>query len=135
MFTLTAIAPFYAALTGLLLVFLSWRVVTLRHKYQSERMNEEAHSVLTAATRAQAHLLEYAPIALLLLLLAELQGTSAIVLHALGATFVIARIIHLRGINDPSGKSRARRLGTRLTWLQIIAASLVCLLSCFGLFI
>lgn len=129
-FGLTLITPAYAGIMALMLVYLSWRVVSLRKKYET-KMGDEGHSELTAAVRAHGNLLEYLPTALLLLLLLEFLSFSSWVIHALGLLLVGARIIHLKGINAPSGKSLNRRLGTRLTWAQMTIASLLCLLGAF----
>ena len=117
------ITPLYAAFFGILLVILSWRIQKLRLKTQP-RMNEETHSEMTAATRAQSHLIEYTPMALLLMLMAEFQETSPFLLHALGLTLVAARLLHLKGLKDPSGKSPLRKTGTRLTWLVLVIGSI-----------
>lgn len=127
-----SVTPLYAAFFGMLLVALSWRIQLLR-KTQNGRMNENGHSQMTAATRAYDHLLEYTPMALLLMLLLEIEGTSAPVLHALGLTLVAARLLHLKGIKAPTGQSPLRTFATRLTWAQIVAASLLCVAQAFGL--
>lgn len=128
---MVAITPLYGAFFGLLLVFLSWRIVQLRNKFQV-KMGDGGHNELTAATRAQGNLIEYLPTALILMLMLEFLDFSGWVVHGLGILFVVARLMHLKGINDPSGKSFGRKLGTRLTWAQIIVASLLCLAGTLG---
>lgn len=126
------ITPLYAALLGLLLVYLSHRVVSLRNKFQI-RMGDGGHAELTAAVRSQDGLIEYLPTALLILLMVELLGFSPIVVHLLGVWLVAARLLHLKGQREPSGASRLRRLGTRLTWGQMTAACLLGLAGFFGM--
>ncbi len=128
-----AVTPLYAAVLALVLVVLQWRVVSLRDKYQSTRMQEDGHSEMAAATRAVAHMVEYTPIALLLMLMAETQGTSPFIMHALGLTLIAARLLHLKGLRDPSGKSPLRRLATRIIWANIIVASALCAASSFDI--
>lgn len=128
-----AVTPLYAALCALLLVILQWRVASLRDKYQNTRMQEDGHTAMTAATRAVAHTIEYTPTALLLMLIAETQGTSPLLMQALGILLIAGRVIHLKGLGDPSGKSPLRRLGTRVIWLQIILASALCAASSFDI--
>jgi uncharacterized membrane protein YecN with MAPEG domain len=128
---MTSITTIYAGFFGFLLVYLSWRVVNLRNKHQI-KFGDGGHTELTAAVRAQGNLVEYLPTALLLMFVLEFLGTHPMVIHALGATLVIARVMHLKGMNEPSGKSISRKLGTRLTWVQILVASSLCFLSAFG---
>ncbi len=49
------------------------------------------------AARVQANFSEYVPIALILLLLAEIQGGSPLVLHAIGLALVVGRAAHAFG--------------------------------------
>ncbi len=128
-----AVTPLYAAFFALVLVALQWRVVALRDKYQSTRMQEDGHSEMAAITRAVAHMVEYTPIALLLMLIAETQGTSPVIMHALGVTLIAGRVLHLKGLRDPSGKSPLRRLATRIIWANIVVASLLCAASSFDI--
>lgn len=126
-----AVTPLYAAFFAFLLVALQWRVSALRDAYQNTRMQEEGHSAMAAATRAVAHAVEYTPLALLLMLIVETQGTSPVIMHALGLLLVAGRLLHLKGLRDPSGKSPSRRLGTRITWAQIVLAGILCAASSF----
>jgi uncharacterized membrane protein YecN with MAPEG domain len=127
-----SITPLYAGFFGILLVALSWRITAIRNKYQS-RMTEEGHTEMTAATRAQGHMVEYMPTGILLMLIAEFQDFSPALLHALGILLIIARLLHLKGLKDPSGQSIARKAGTRLTWLHMVIASAMCIAGSFGI--
>ncbi len=129
---LAFITPFYAAFFGIMMVVLSWRVTKLRHKYSGHKVSETGHNELTAAVRAQDNFVEYLPLALLLMLMMENVGTSPYMLHLLGMLLVGARMLHLHGLNEPSGNGPGRRLGTRLTWAQIAISSLLCALGAFG---
>jgi uncharacterized membrane protein YecN with MAPEG domain len=126
------VTPIYAALFGFILVVLQWRITNLRGKFQTARMQEEGHSDMAAATRAVGNLVEYIPLALILMALAEAQETAYALLHLLGVTLLAARVIHLKGLKDPSGKSPWRKLGTRLTWTAIAVNGVICLAASFG---
>lgn len=125
------ITPLYAGLFGIILVYLSWRIVHLRNKYQI-KMGDGGHSALIAATRAQGNLVEYLPTSLVLMLMLEFLATSAWILHGLGIWLLLARLLHLKGIKDPSGTSIHRKIGTRLTWAQIVVAALLCIIGSLG---
>ena len=126
------ITPLYAALLALFQVYLSWRVVSLRNKYQI-RMGDGGHTELTGVVRVHGNLIEYLPTTLILLFLLEVQGFSAPVIHALGVLLLFARLLHLKGIHDPAGASSSRKIGTRLTWVQMTIAALLCLCGYIGL--
>ena len=128
---MTFVTPFYAGLVTLLFIYLSWRVVHLRNKYQI-KMGDGGHTELTAAVRAQSNLVEYLPTSLLLMMMLEFLGSSAGLIHALGVTLLFARLLHLKGVKDPSGTSKHRKIGTRLTWVQMGVASLLCIVGVFG---
>ncbi len=118
--------PIYAAALALLLIYLSWRVVNLRNKYQIKR-GDGGHEELMGTVRAHENLIEYLPTALLLMLMIEMLGFSAWIIHVLGVLLLIARLLHLKGIHEPSGASKNRRIGTRLTWLQMTLSAGLCI--------
>jgi uncharacterized membrane protein YecN with MAPEG domain len=126
------ITPVYAGFFGIMLVMLSWRVVKLRRKYDSSKMKESGHNELTAAVRAQGNLIEYLPISLLLMWMLETMQFSGWIVHGLGILLVVARLMHVHGLNEPSGNGAGRKLGTRLTWLQIVIGSLLSFAGAFG---
>lgn len=114
----------YAGMLGLLLVLLSFNVmqnwvrVTGKGK-QTDRDMSRAEGILSS-------FVEYVPMALILLTLIELKGTPVIILHVLGATLVIARVMHAYGSNDIAGAGLLRFLGAQLTFLVLTVTSLAC---------
>ena len=120
------ITPLYAGFFGIMLVLLSWRVTILRRKYEGHhKMNEGGHNEMTAAVRAQSNIVEYLPFALLLMWMLETMHFSPRIIHGLGMLLVVARLMHLHGLNEPGGNGLTRKLGTRLTWLHIVVCSLM----------
>ena len=118
--TITAL---YASLAGLLLLFLSFRVVRWRRKL-SVGLGDGGQESLLRAQRAQANFTEYVPIALILLAVAESQVLTGWLLHTAGAILVLARLLHAWGLSQSSGRSFGRYWGTLLTWVVILALSL-----------
>ena len=55
--------------------------------------------VYCVAQRAQANFIEYVPIALLLLAVAESQGLTGWLLHTSGVILVLARLLHAWGLS------------------------------------
>ncbi|MCZ6516161.1 MAG: MAPEG family protein [Gammaproteobacteria bacterium] len=118
--TITAL---YASLAGLLLLFLSFRVVRWRRKL-SVGLGDGGQESLLRAQRAQANFTEYVPIALILLAAAESQGLAGWLLQTAGAILMLARLLHAWGLSQSSGRSFGRYWGTLLTWVVILALSL-----------
>jgi len=131
---ITFITPIYAGFFGIMLVVLSRRVVKLRLKHEGNKMREMGHNELTAAVRAQGNFVEYLPLALLLMWMLETMQFSPWLVHGLGVFLILARLMHLHGLKEPSGAGLGRRVGTRLTWLHITACSLLGFAGAFGFF-
>ena len=121
----------YAALLGLILVYLSYRVVSYRVKYKVG-IGDGGNTKLARAIRVQGNFVEYVPIALLLILFVEIAGFSAWVVHVLGVTLLGGRVWHAQGLGATSGTSQGRFIGTFLSWFTIGAAAILCLLALFG---
>ncbi len=117
------ILPIYAALCGILLFMLSARVVRLRGKYKVG-IGDGGNPELNRAIRVQANFVEYVPLMLILLLLLELAGTPANILHGLGVALVICRIAHAYGYSRSNAASAGRAIGASGTFLILLGSSL-----------
>jgi len=126
------ITPIYAGFFGIMLVMLSWRTTKLRSKYEHHKMHQTGHNEMTAAIRARDNIVEYVPLALLLMWMLETMQFSSLVIHALGILLIAARLLHLHGLNEPSGEGFGRKLGTRLTWIHIIICAALGFAGAFG---
>lgn len=122
------ITLFYGSLLGCLLLALSGRVIYLRRRH-SVGIGAGEHRDLEKAIRAHANLIEYVPLALILIALLELSGTPARLVHGLGAALVASRLLHAWGLSRHSGRSIGRLLGTAGTVLVILTASVLGLLT------
>jgi hypothetical protein len=45
---------------------------------------------------------------------------------------IIARMLHLHGLTEPSGNGFGRKLGTRLTWLHLSICAALAFAGAFG---
>lgn len=122
------ITPLYAGLIGLLYIALAYNVSRLRVGLKIA-IGDGGNHQLSRAIRAHANLTENAPIALILLTGIELQEFSVVVLHVLGTTLVIGRLLHAYGLSRSAGTSFGRAAGILLTWLMILASSLLAIVS------
>ncbi|MEI8257152.1 MAG: MAPEG family protein [Deltaproteobacteria bacterium] len=73
---------------------------------------------LLIAARRHANNAEYLPLALLLILIAELGGGHATMLYVLGGMLTVGRLVHPFGLSDKPSSPRV--IGALLTWLSII---------------
>ncbi|MCE9686020.1 MAPEG family protein [Shewanella sp. AS16] len=114
------VSGLYAGLTGLLFLVLAYRVVRLRRKLKIG-LGSADNAALELAIRVHANLLENAPMALLLLMLAEANGLSQHYLHTLGSLWLVARLLHVIGLNlGRGGYHFGRFWGVLLTWTVIL---------------
>lgn len=113
----------YAALATLLVLFLSGRVSWLRNK-RKVKLGDGGLDDLARAIRAQANAVEYLPLALLLLLLLDLDQARTAWLHGLGVALVAGRVLHAWGLSRSAGRSPGRALGMLLTWGAMLAMAL-----------
>jgi uncharacterized membrane protein YecN with MAPEG domain len=106
------ITSVYASLAALLIVRLSLAVIKLRRKNRVS-VGDGGNEQLQLAIRTHANAVEYIPITLLLLLMLELNGAPAILIHVLGVTLLIGRILHAMGLPEKDFKKRV--LGMQIT--------------------
>jgi uncharacterized protein len=125
------VTALYAGLTGLLLLFLSWRVTQFRRS-EKVGLGDGGNSALQRAIRVQANFVEYAPTILVLILVLEINGTSPAKIHALGIALLAARLLHALGLAKSAGYSFGRFYGTALTWVVLLLAALLAIASFFG---
>ena len=118
----------YASILGLLLIALSLGVIRERLQHRVS-LGDGGVAELQRAGRRHGNFIEYVPFALLLVALVELNGTSAWVVHALGATLVVGRVLHPLGLEAEFGVRVPRVLGTVATLGVIAAASVVGILG------
>lgn len=125
------VTAIYAALLAALFVSLSLRVIGARRRHQAAL--GAPHRELERAVRAHGNFAEYAPLALLLLGLAESLGLAPLALHALGLALLAGRALHAWGISREPEVLRFRVVGMALTFTVIgVAAALLLGLSLLG---
>lgn len=90
-----------------------------------DRLGDGGNDALHLANRVHGNLLENAPIALLLLVLAEANGMAGVWLHLLGTIWLVARLLHAIGLTQGKGGYHPGRfLGTLFTWISILVLAL-----------
>ncbi len=118
-----SITPLYAALLALVFLVLSFRVIFVR---RGERISlgDGENPALRARVRVHANFAEYTPLALLLMLMAELLGGGAILVHGLGLMVLIGRVAHAWGVSAHPQIMILRQVGMVLTFLALLIGAL-----------
>jgi len=122
------ITALYASLSALLIVRLSLSVIKLRRKNRVS-VGDGGNEALQLAIRAHSNAVEYIPIALMLLLMLELNGAPKLLVHILGITLLIGRVVHAMGL--PAKDLRRRVLGMQITIYLLIGLAIANILFLF----
>ncbi|WP_104017531.1 MAPEG family protein [Roseovarius nitratireducens] len=120
------VTPLYAGLLGLLFVILSIRVITTRFAARVT-LGDGGDKMLAKRIRVHGNFAEYAPMGLILLALAELQGAPLWVVHLLGVMLLAGRVIHAIGLGRTPQIMLLRRAGMILTFAMIAISALASL--------
>ncbi|MDE3271457.1 MAPEG family protein [Pseudoalteromonas sp. G4] len=120
-----SIIPFYAALLGLLYVYLSVATVSRRKKVLVA-LGDGGDKLLQKKMRAHGNFQEYVPIAIILIGCFEYLGAFSWLIHILGMCLFTGRVLHAFGVSMAHEKLVFRVSGMGLTFLSI-------LISCFGI--
>ena len=116
------VTSFYASLLALLFVPLCLRVIRRRRQVRVG-VGDGGDPVLLRMQRVQGNFAEYVPFALLLTGLAEAQGLALEFVHALGATLLVARVLHAWGVSREPENLRWRVAGMALTFSVLVAGA------------
>jgi uncharacterized membrane protein YecN with MAPEG domain len=108
----------YGALVALLYLALSLRVVMYRRTNRIS-LGDAGDPALLSRIRAHGNLAEYAPLALVLLLTAEIGGSAPWVLHLGGGMLLGGRLAHAVSLSFPPTGLPLRTIGMTLTFLSI----------------
>ena len=114
--TLTAltVTPIYAGCFALLAVLLANQVLYVRLRPKTEPVWR-----INAVERVQANFIENVPLALLLLMIIELTGATNTVLHMLGGSLLVCRVLHAWGMSRNEGANYPRLIGAQGTFVLI----------------
>tara|TARA_B100001778_G_C18579510_1_gene626726 strand:+ start:246 stop:647 length:402 start_codon:yes stop_codon:yes gene_type:complete len=92
------ITIFYSVILVTFMLILAFRVIDLRKSpvtkffHSNDRVVDE--ETLHRAIRGHGNLIEYAPLFLILMLTAELNGLASTYLHISGVIFTVGRLMH-----------------------------------------
>lgn len=120
------VTPFYVGLSLIFAWYLSFRVIRLRRSFKVG-IGTGSQPELARAVRVHGNFIEQVPLTLVGLALLELQALPFYIVHALGLTLMIGRLLHAQGLSSTAGISKGRFLGMALTFMVqfIIALALI----------
>ena len=113
----------YTSLITVFAIFLAFRNGLIRGKTKT-MLGDGGSSELLQSIRAHGNLMEHAPIALMLLLLLEMQGVVAWKLHLIGSSFFLFRILHAYGIIISRESTPYRFVGALGSWVLMMGMSI-----------
>lgn len=113
------ITTFTASLLGALFFVLTLRVIKQRGASKVS-LGDGGDELLTRRIRAQGNFVEYTPIFLILLMLAELHNVNGYYLAIVAVVFVLARSAHGYALAFSEKNVKARFLGTLFTGIPIV---------------
>jgi len=119
------VTPLYAGLLAIWLVVLSVRVVNIRRR--GILFGDAGDVGVTRVVRAQANFAEYVPLALLMMGFLEVARYSIYLLHALGLTLVVARLLHGCALSFGWNMRSGRIAGAALTFIVLLVEAALCL--------
>ena len=103
---------------------LALKVIGIRRR-DKVSVGDGGNEELLRAMRAQANLLEYAPLTLILFACAELNGVHWIILAILAVAFIAGRLLHPTGIKAANAPGKARVMGMILTLNVMLALCVI----------
>ena len=120
------VTAIYAALLGLMLLVLKFRVIAARRRLLVDVLDGGERDV-TRRMRVHGNFAEHVPMALILIAVLELNGAETWHLHVLGAGLMLSRVLHAHGLETTPGKSFGRAAGVIGTTAVTAVAALLAL--------
>ena len=124
---LAPITAAYAAVLAILIVALGINVTMHRVKLRVP-LGDGGNAEMLRMIRLHGNAIEYTPLAVVLMLIYELNGGMHIVLQGAGVALVIGRLLQTWGMWSTERPVIGRRVGQILTWFAIAALAVVNLL-------
>jgi uncharacterized membrane protein YecN with MAPEG domain len=111
------ITPLYAGLLAILFLVLSIRVIQMRTNVS---LGDGGDPGLLRRIRGHANFAEYVPLILLMMAMLEYSGMRGWLLHVIGATLLVARVLHGIALSFTTKWKFGRFYGTLLTFIVLL---------------
>lgn len=116
------ITSFYAALLAILSVVWSGLVIAHRVKFKIS-LGWAQNPVMEKMVRIHGNFHEFIPLALVIMLLCELQNLATSILHLMGMALFLGRLAHAIGIYFYRGSNIFRFIGMCSTFLVLLGGA------------
>ncbi|WP_158967483.1 MAPEG family protein [Paraglaciecola sp. L3A3] len=120
----TPITAFYAGLLGILFLYLSILVIRGRRATKIS-LGDGGDKHFQQLIRAHGNFSEYTPVILILLFVAEINGSNGVLLHCSGAALLFGRFIHAFGLRRHTGVSWQRVAGMLATFSALLCLAVL----------
>ncbi|MBT5494889.1 MAG: glutathione metabolism protein [Alphaproteobacteria bacterium] len=117
------ITPLYAGILSLMFVYLSFRVIGMRRAAHIG-LGDGGNPLLVRRLRVHGNFAEYVPLALVLMLLMELQEKPDWLIHGIGIALLCGRLIHTVGVGREPENYKIRTVGIALNFAALIAGAM-----------
>lgn len=121
--TVTLIA---AGLLSILYIWLSARVIAIRRAAQVS-LGTGGDDLLERRMRAHGNFAEYAPLGLILIGLAEMNGLPTLAVAGLAGLLVMGRVLHAIALSTPIRRMKCRVFGMVFTFSALGLSAAACL--------
>ena len=121
------VTPLYAGALAIWFVVLSLRVIQGRVGPAGPSLGDGGDGAMLRRIRGHANFAEYVPLILVLMAFLELNGAPKWELHLLGATLLVARLLHGYAFSFTQQFAPGRTGGAVLTLVALLVSGLLCL--------
>lgn len=128
LFPVTAL---YAGLLALMAVFFAFLVARQRLRSRVA-LGAGQDAQLETRIRIHGNFVEYVPLTLILMAIAESGGLNVWALHGLGVWLVLARISHAYALSRGLSALRFRQFGIASNWLILVILAGACIAHYIG---
>ncbi len=130
------ISTLFTSILAIWLLILSTRVIALRGAsfLKFFAFNNFGEKALSRSVRAQGNFIEYTPIFLILLFIAEFNGSHPHFLYLVSCLYLVSRLMHGIGFSFMSHSPFLRVGGTTLTFVSILMIAVFNIYEVIGSF-
>ena len=123
------VTPLYAGLLVVVFIVLSLRVIQGRQR--GIPLGDGGNPKMMRLIRGHANFAEYVPLILLMMGFLEAGHTSIYILHALGITLLVSRLLHGYALSFTDRFRFGRTWGAGLTFAVLGISGVLCLLQAY----
>lgn len=118
------ITSLYIGLLGILYFIISLETIKARGR-EKVSLGAGANNEILHLVSAHGNFSSYAPLFLLMMALVEMQNLNSVLLHVVGVTFLLGRVLHYLSMKDKERTFKKRKLGMQLTLLPMNVLAMI----------